>query len=308
MISRELSDLLELVRVGRAAMQGRSVGVDEQRKRYVKLGAMMPMPYGVEVAVVEVGGVVAERHEPSGCDRGAAVVYLHGGGYCTGSPASHRPMCARLAAALGCSVWVVDYRLAPEHPFPAALDDACAAVRGLYAEGVEPARLAVAGDSAGGGLAAVTSVGLRDAGDPVPAAEVLISPWTNLLGGSGSFASRADLDPFVFPESLAEMASWYLAGHDPTDPRVSPVNADLTGLPPTLIHVGDHERLLDDATSMAAHLSEARVDVTLEVWPEMVHVWHFFAGRVPEADDAVAGIAKWLGPHLGLADRQAVGA
>lgn len=300
MPSRELAELLDLLRAGRAAMDGRAVGVDEHRARYRKLGAMMPVPAGVTVEGVDLGGVAAERLVPDGADDGAVVVYLHGGGYCIGGPDTHRPLCAHLALALRCPVVVLDYRLAPEHPHPAAVDDAVAAVRALRAGGADPARLAVAGDSAGGGLTAVTSLVLRDAGEPVPAAAVLISPWTDVEGGSASYTSRADIDPFVFPESLAEMREWYLGGHDPADPLVSPLRADLSGMPTTLIHVGDHERLLDDATGIGDRLAAAGVDVTVEVWPEMVHVWHFFAGRVPEADDAIAAIARWLRPRLSL--------
>ncbi|HVM53435.1 MAG TPA: alpha/beta hydrolase [Acidimicrobiales bacterium] len=300
MPSPELTELLDLVRGGRVAMAGRVVGIDEHRARYRKLGALLPMPDGVTIEQVELGGVPAERLVPAGADDGAAVVYLHGGGYCIGGPDTHRSMCAHLAAALGCPVLVLDYRLAPEHPHPAAVDDAVAAVRAVLAGGIAPARLAIAGDSAGGGLTAVTAMARRDAGDPMPAATVLISPWTDLAGGSPSYESRAAVDPFVFPESLTEMADWYLAGHDPRDPRVSPFLGDLAGLPLTLIHVGDHECLLDDAAVMGERLAAAGVDATVEVWPEMVHVWHFFAGRLPEADDAIAGIARWLRPRLGL--------
>jgi epsilon-lactone hydrolase len=301
MPSRELTELLDLIAAGRAAMQGRAVGIDEQRARYRKLGAMMPMPEGVSVTPTTVGGVRAERHVPDGGDEGAAVLYLHGGGYCIGSAETHRPMCAHLAAVLGCPVVALDYRLAPEHPHPAAVDDAVAAVRALQAEGIDPDRLAIAGDSAGGGLTAVTCIVLRDAGEPVPAAAVLISPWTDVGGGdSASFTSRAEVDPFVFPDSLGEMAGWYLGDHDPRCPLASPLHADLTGLPPTLIHVGDHERLLDDATGMGERLAAAGVDVSLEVWPEMVHVWHFFAGHVPEADEGIAAVARWLRFRLGL--------
>lgn len=300
MPSAELTELLDLVRGGRAAMAGRVIGIDEHRARYRKLGALMPMPDGVSVERVEPGGVPAERLVPAGADEGAALVYLHGGGYSIGGPDTHRSMCAHLASVLGCAVLVVDYRLAPEHPHPAAVDDAVAAVRAVGAGGIAPQRLAIAGDSAGGGLTAVTAMSLRDAGDPLPAAAVLISPWTDVAGGWPSYDSRAAVDPFVFPESLTEMADWYLAGHDPRDPRVSPLHGDLAGLPPTLIHVGDHECLLDDATVMGERLAAAGVDATVEVWPEMVHVWHFFAGRVPEADAAIAAIGRWLRPRLGL--------
>lgn len=236
----------------------------------------------------------------AGGDEGAAVVYLHGGGYCIGGADTHRPMCAHLAAALGCPVVALDYRLAPDHPHPAAVDDAVAAVRALRTESIDPARLAIASDSAGGGLSDATCIALRDAAEPVPAAAVLISPWTDVAGGSASFTSRAEVDPFVFPESLAELAGWYLGDHDPACPLASPLHADLTGLPPTLIHVGDHERLLDDATAMGERLASAGVDVDVEVWPEMVHVWHFFAGRVPAADHGIAAVAAWLRPRLGL--------
>jgi epsilon-lactone hydrolase len=268
--SPELTELLDLVRGGRAAMAGRVVAVEEHRARYRKLGALMPMRDGVVVDRSTLGGIAAERLVPAAADLGdgAAVVYLHGGGYCIGGPDTHRSVCSHLAAEVGCPVLAVDYRLAPEHP--------------------------------AAGLTAVTAMALRDAGDPVPATAVLISPWTDVAGGWPSYESRAAVDSFVFPESLTELAGWYLAGHDPRDPRVSPLHGDLAGLPPTLVHVGDHECLLDDATVMGERLAAAGVEVTVEVWPEMVHVWHFFAGRVPEADAAIAAISRWLRPRLGL--------
>jgi len=238
---------------------------------------------------------VGDRGTPAG-DR--VLLYFHGGGYQIGSPATLRRMVALLAADAQARVLSVDYRLAPEHPFPAAVDDAVAAYRWLLGGGTDPATVALAGDSSGGGLALATLVALRDAGEPMPAAAFAISPWTDLALTGESLRTRAAAEMMVRPDGMPETAALYLAGADPRHPHASPLYADLRGLPPLLIHVGDAEVVLDDSTRFAARAREAGVDVTLEVWDEMPHVWHAFAGLLPEADQAIARAGRWLRARL----------
>lgn len=256
-------------------------------------------PAGIEFATAEVGGVPALWVRPTTRVDDAVVLYLHGGGYVIGSPDTHRNITAHLALGLGCAVLSLDYRLGPEHPYPAAVHDALAAYRELLAT-YSPSRIAVAGDSAGGGLTLALLVALRDAGDPLPAAAAPISPWTDLTLSGASMQLKADVDPMVTEAGLARMADWYLHGHDAADPLASPLFASLAGLPPLLVHVGECETLLDDSTRFAAAAEAAGVDCTLEVFPEMIHVFQAFVGLFPEAGDAVAAIAAFLRQHLGL--------
>ncbi|HET6522243.1 MAG TPA: alpha/beta hydrolase, partial [Geminicoccaceae bacterium] len=221
--------------------------------------------------------------------------------YCWGRPAYFRPLTWRLSAACRMAVFAVDYRLAPEHPFPAAVEDAAAAWRGLLREaGRDPRRMAIIGDSAGGGLMFATLLSLRDAGDPLPAAAVALSPWTDLAGTGDSLAVNAAADP-MFPPSegaIERTAAVYLNGADPRTPLASPLYGDLRGLPPTLIQVGSTEILLDDSRRMAERLRAAGVPVELEVWPSMPHVWHMKADVVPEGRRAIERIGAFVRRHL----------
>jgi acetyl esterase/lipase len=228
-------------------------------------------------------------------------LYLHGGGYVLGAPASHRSMVAHLVQRLGAPALLIDYRLAPEHPFPAALDDAVAAYEWLLDRVGSAERLAIAGDSAGGGLTVATLLALRDRGLELPATAVPISPWTDLGLTGESMDALDDLDEMVGREGLTWMADAYLAGHDCTDPFASPVHGDLTSLPPMLIHVGERETLLDDARRLAANIEACGGAVELTVAPDMIHVWHMFAGMLPEADASLDEIADFLRPRLGIA-------
>ncbi len=237
---------------------------------------------------------------PDGGDPTATLLYFHGGGYVIGSPDTHRNITGRLALALGCPVLSVDYRLAPEHPYPAAVDDAVGAYEFLLDRGVAPERIAVAGDSAGGGLTLALLLALRDAEIPLPAAGAPISPWTDLSLSGASMQTKAEVDPMVTEAGLRRMADWYLAGHDPLDPLASPLFGDLAGLPPLLVHVGDSETLLDDSVRLHERAQAAGVDCTLEVFPEMIHVFHAFVGLFPEADAAVAELAAFVRGHLAL--------
>jgi acetyl esterase/lipase len=254
-------------------------------------------PAGASVAPVDANGVPGEWVVADGARRDAALLYLHGGGYCIGSPRTHRGLAARLSRDADVAVLLLDYRLAPEHPHPAAVDDAVAAYRFLLDDHA-PSRVAIAGDSAGGGLTFTTLVAARECGLPMPAVAAAISPWGDLECNSETYATRGDLDPMCTATGLKRMADWFVAGGDVRDPLVSPVHADLAGLPPLLVHVGDHEVLLDDSRRLADNAASAGVDVTLEVWPEMVHVWHAFAGMVPESDDAVARLGTFVRGHM----------
>lgn len=222
------------------------------------------------------GGVPGEWIGPSTAPPLRTLLYLHGGAYVIGSVAGYRELVLRMATACSARAFAVDYRLAPEFPFPAAVDDAVAAYRGLLAAGRDPRHMAIVGDSAGGGLALATLVALRDAGDPLPAAGVMLSPWIDLECRGESMVTKAAVDPMVLRDPLLEMASLYLGGADPRTPLASPLYADLAGLPPLLIQVGTSEMLLDDSTRIVARAQEAKVDARLSIYDEMIHVWHFF--------------------------------
>ncbi|TCF97248.1 alpha/beta hydrolase [Paraburkholderia strydomiana] len=223
------------------------------------------------------------------------VLYLHGGGYYFCSPRTHRSIVFGLATRANAPVFSLDYRLAPEHRFPAALDDATAAYRHLIAEGTAPESIVIAGDSAGGGLALATLVALRDAGDPLPAGAVLFSPWTDLAATGASIVDNDGADPMFSGPAIAKAAKVYLGDMPATHPYASPVYADLRGLPPLFIMAGSTEVLLDDSRRVAANARAAGVDCELEVWKKMPHVWPIFAPFIPEANWALDRAAAFIG-------------
>jgi epsilon-lactone hydrolase len=273
----------------------RPESVAERREQYDKAERVFAVPPDTAIDVVTAGGRPAEWIRPAGARRGAALVYLHGGGYVIGSARSHRHLAEAIARASGVPCLFPEYRLAPEHPFPAAVEDAVAAYRWLIeARRIAPDRIALAGDSAGGGLTAAALIAIRDAGLPLPAAGVCISPWTDLTCSAGSYASLAERDPIVELPRITEMARLYLAGADPRTPLASPLHADLRGLPPLLIHVGSEEVLLDDAAGLADRARAAGADVTLAVREQMIHVWHWFLPWLDEARSAVDEIGGFL--------------
>ena len=293
------------IRAIREIMAGMARSVDEPEPSVQELrgpmdamGAATPPPEGCRVEAMTLGGRPAERLTPRDAVAGRVILFLHGGGYCIGSLASHRALAARLAEATRCAAVVPDYRLAPEHPFPAAVDDALAAWRDLLASGADPARAAIAGDSAGGGLTFATALAAREAGLPMPAALLAISPWADLAQTGASYAAKAQSDTMITKAGLDLFSSTYLAGTDPRHPLASPLFADLTGLPPTLIQVGGEESLLSDSAGMAQALGLAGVDVTLRIWPEMIHVWHFFAPRLTAGQAATDEAGAWLRGRL----------
>lgn len=252
---------------------------------------------GAVAEPVDAGGVQAEWITAPGAAPERVVVYLHGGGYVMGSVKSHRDMCERYSREAGARVLALDYRLAPEHPFPAALDDSIAAYRWLLREGFRPEHIAIAGDSAGGGLTFAALVSLRDAGDPLPACATPLSPWVEFEGTGDSILARAAIDPMVRQDLDLKMAKAYLAGGDLRNPLAAPIYADLAGLPPLLIQVGEREILYDDSSRMAAKAAQAGVDVTLREWKGQIHVWQIFASRLDEGQAAIEELGAFVRQH-----------
>ena len=258
----------------------------------------LPLPRNVDLEPSEAAGLAALWVRPLGARDDRVLLYLHGGGYALGSPATHRSLAAHIALACGLPVLLPDYRLAPEHPFPAALQDATAAYRWLLQQGHSPHQVVIGGDSAGGGLALAAATALRDAADPLPAAIVCLSPWCDLALSGDSLTTRAGADPLLSGETCTVWATWYAGPHDPASPLISPLNADLRGLPPMLIQVCDREILLSDSIRLAERAARAGVQATLEVWDGLWHVWHFYAGLVPEAQQATDRIGAFVRAHI----------
>ncbi len=262
-----------------------TMSLEECRAAYDK--AELAYPIGADVTVEPIGGIPGERLTAKDARPGTAILYLHGGGYAIGSPRSHRHLAADLARAARTMVLLPDYRLAPEHPYPAAVDDALAAYRHLLDSGIAANRIVIGGDSAGGGLTVATMLAARVAGLPLPAGAILISPWLDLAGTGASLDTLKDRDPLVSRTDLERWGSAYAGTNSKRDPIVSPLYADLKGLPPLVIHVGGDEALLDDSLRFARAAIAAGVEAHLEVWPRMVHVWHWFARRLAAGREAI---------------------
>jgi epsilon-lactone hydrolase len=255
-------------------------------------------PADTETLAVDAGGVPAVRVATPASRADRHILFLHGGGFVAGSSALYRHVTWRFAAAARARVLSVDYRLAPEHPFPAALEDAVSAYRWLLAEGADPGHVAVMGDSAGANLAFAMLLKARDEGLPLPVAAVGFSPWVDLALESPSMERKAAADPMLNAADTPKLVKSYLDGADPRIPYASPLYGDLSGLPPTLIQVGSDEMLRDDAVRMADNLRAAGCHVELEIWPRMPHVWHLFATILPEARQAIARVAAFLEGRL----------
>jgi acetyl esterase/lipase len=250
---------------------------------------MIPVAEDLAFEEIELGGVKALRGSYPDAAEDAALLYFHGGAFVAGSAHGYRALSAALARAAGFTMWSLDYRLAPEHPFPAAIEDGVAAYRALLASGIVPERIVLAGDSAGGGLVLAALLALREAGDPLPAGAIVLSPWANLACDGITIETKAEEDPSLTPRGLRAGAMHYLGETDPRDPLASPVFADLSGLPPLLIQVGSAEILLDDAVRLAEAAGAAGTAVRLDIWPNMPHVFPAFAfmleaGRLAVAD------------------------
>jgi len=296
MASEQLQTIIQVLR-SQPAQEG--LTFEEMRAGFEQVTSFFPVPADVRCEPVDAGGVPAEWIMTPQATAERVVFYLHGGGYTTGSVNTHRELISRLSRAAGARVLAIDYRLGPEHPFPAAVEDATTAYRWLLGNGVEPTRIIIAGDSAGGGLTVATLVALRDAGGPLPAAGVCLSPWVDLEGIGESMTTKAEADPMVQRGHLLAMAKAYLGGANPRTPLAAPLYADLTGLPPLLIQVGTAETLLDDSTRLAERARSAGVGVVLEPWEDMIHVWHFFASMLPEGQQALDRVGEFIRERVG---------
>lgn len=292
MASSEFSQLLD---PWLAAMPSRPEKLDIAWLKACMSEDTLPLP-GTVVWPVTIHGVPAEWVIAPDADPARRILYLHGGGYLSGTPGAYREFTSMLSAVTGCVVLASDYRVGPEHPFPAAVEDATAAYRWLRQQGpVDTGPCAasyIMGDSAGGGLTLAALLALRDAGDPLPNGGVTISAYTDLAHTGASVRSRTAVDPIAPPSWLPDYAAGYLAGADPREPLASPLYADLAGLPPLLMQVGDAELLLDDTARVAARARVAGVDVRCQVWPEMIHVWHI--RHVPESNVAIDEIRRFF--------------
>jgi monoterpene epsilon-lactone hydrolase len=272
----------------------RPAGLVERRARLDALGARYTLPADVRTEQVDANGVPAEWTITPSVDADRVIMFLHGGAYISGSIASHRHVMAELGRQAEARTLALGYRLAPEHAFPAALDDALAGYRFLLSSGYDAARITLAGESAGGGLAIATLLSLRDAGVTLPGSVWCSSPWVDLEMTGATMTSKAAVDPLIQKPYLIETAAAYLRGTDPRSPLVSPIHADLHGLPRMLIQVGSAETLLSDSIRLAAVAGEADVDVTLQVWPGMIHAWHLFYPQLAEGRRALAAVGAFI--------------
>jgi acetyl esterase/lipase len=273
----------------------RPVGWPERRKRLDEVGSVWPVADDVELMAVNMDGVPGEYSIVAASDPSRVLMFFHGGGYCSGSIKSHRRLVTEAGRAAKMRTLAIAYRLAPEHPFPAAYDDALSAWRFLRNQGIPAAHIAIAGDSAGGGLTLALISRLRDAGEELPACAWLVSPWVDLTMSGSTLLSRAEVDPLIHKEYLSELADNYVpAGIDRQDPRVSPLYGGFEKFPPILIQVGSDETLLDDATRVAARTGAAEVAVTLEIWPHMIHAWPLWNAHLQDGRRALAHAGAFI--------------
>jgi epsilon-lactone hydrolase len=276
----------------------RPVGWPERRKRLNEVGTVWPIADDVKLTAVDVNGIPGEYSIAPGSDASRVLVFFHGGGYCSGSIESHRRLVTEAGRAARMRTLGVAYRLAPEHPFPAAYDDALTAWRFLRNQGIAAAHIAIGGDSAGAGLTVALISRLRDGHEEIPACAWLVSPWTDLTMSGSTLVSKAAVDPLIHKEYLNELADAYLpAGMERKDPRVSPLYADLRNFPPMLIQIGSNETLLDDATRLAARAGAADVAVALEIWPHMIHAWPLWNAHLEDGRRALTNAGSFVMRH-----------
>jgi acetyl esterase/lipase len=287
----EITKLKRILRE-KAVPPNAQITLDQRRKGMEKVAFKVADDVGVEA--VTVAGCAAEWLRAPEADAQRAILYLHGGGYVMGSLTTHRSLGGEVSRAAKAAVLMLDYRLAPESPFPAAVDDSVTAFQWLVEKGFKPQNLAIAGDSAGGGLTAATLVALRDRKLPLPKAAVCISPWSDLTCTNESYKTRAEADPMVTPDGIGNMAGVYLQGADTKNPLASPNFADWQGMPSLLIHVGRDEVLLDDSIKLHEKAKAADVDSTLEIWDDMIHVWHAFHPMLPEGKQGIERVGAFL--------------
>jgi acetyl esterase/lipase len=289
------------------ASKPRPVGWAERRKRLDDISSIWPVAADVKLEAVDINGLPGEWSVVPDSDASSVLMFFHGGGYCSGSILSHRRMVTEAGRAAGTRTLAVAYRLAPEHPFPAACDDARTAWRFLRDEGIPASQIAIGGDSAGAGLALALIGQLRDAHEELPACAWLVSPWTDLTMSGATLTTKDAVDPIVHRTYLNELANAYVPRTmDRKDPRVSPLYADLKGLPPILIQVGSNETLLDDASRFARAAGAADVSVTLEIWPHMIHAWPLWNAHLEPGRRALARAGAFVRVNLSGPSRGSV--
>jgi len=272
------------------------VPVESARKHLETVArTLLVKAVGVSVEPSEIAGIEVDWLRPKNAREDKVLFYLHGGAYVIGSRRTHRQLVSHIAREAGVTAVIPEYRLAPENPFPAAIDDAVAVYRALLESGFKPENIVISGDSAGGGLSVATLLALRHTGDPLPAAAVLLSPFLDVTASGESATTRADQDPWFEVEDMAVVARYYCPDETKwRDPLVSPVFANVSGLPPMLIQVGNDEILLNDSTRLADKLEAAGIDVEIEIWPHMWHVFQMFIGKMPESRRAVEKIGAYI--------------
>jgi epsilon-lactone hydrolase len=281
------------------AAKPRPAGWAERRQRLDEVGSVWPAADDVRLTAIDIDGLRGEWSLVPGSDESRVLMFFHGGGYCSGSILSHRRMVTEAGRQGALRTLAVAYRLAPEHPFPAAFEDALTAWRFLRRQGIAAEHIAVGGDSAGGGLSLALTMKLRDDKQPLPACLWLVSPWTDLTMSGSSLISKDPDDPLIHKGYLEGLAAAYLGSADPRDPRVSPLFGNLEGLPPMLIQVGSAETLLDDAVRLAAAAGVADTSVTLQIWPHMIHAWPLWNARLEPARRALESAGRFFHGHLG---------
>ena len=277
----------------------RPVGWAARRQRLDEIGAVWPVASDVTLTAVDINGIPGEWSTVPGSNSSRVLLFLHGGGYCSGSIISHRRMVSEAGRAAGVRTLAIGYRLAPENPFPAAFDDAATAWHFLRRQGIAAQHIAMGGDSAGGGLSLAVALKLHDVNEELPACLWLVSPWTDLTMSGSTLITKDAVDPLIHKGYLRELADAYLGGDaDRKDPRVSPLFTNLVGMPPMLIQVGSAETLLDDSVRLAAAAGEADVPVTLEIWPQMIHAWHLWNARLESGRRALGNAGSFMRLHL----------
>jgi Esterase/lipase len=302
MASKEAQRMDDLYRAWQGKLSGSDMPLDQLRELFDGWGDLSSMPQGVQFREATIAGVPGVWATPEGADQSRVVICCHGGGFVVGSSRSHRKMYGHLAKAVGCPTFTLDYTRAPENPHPGIVEEAVAVYGKLLEQGFEPGHIATTGDSAGGNLCTTMILYARHKGLPLPAACAPISPWYDMEGKGESMKTNADKDLLVAPGVLEGMSAAFLGEKGSrTDPFANPLYADLKGFPPTLVQVGAYESLLSDSERFVDRARAAGVEVELQVFPEMQHVFQFMAGNAPEADDAIAKIGAFLRPRLGLA-------
>lgn len=283
--------------------ENNDVTLDDIRQAYVAKMADHPTPNGVQIEQIDMGSVPGTLVTPEDVNTDRVLLYIHGGAYIVGSPGGYHGLAGAFSIAMKARVYLPDYRLAPEHPFPTPIEDSFAAYRWLIEQGHDPRSITLAGDSAGGAMVVSVMAMARNAGVPLPAGGAALSPWANLEHTGASMFNREGLDPLNTKAGLDLMARTFLGGSLPNSPEASPVFADVRGLPPILVQVGEAELMLSDAIRLASHLGENRVRVTLEVWPGMFHVWQMFQSELAEGREAIENAARFLDQAIAAAHR-----